>query len=94
MNIAFEQKIVASPEALVSVIAGESVILNCQNEQYYGLDEIGTAMWTKLTTSPTIQSAYDTLLEEYDVDAELLRKDISELVGNLSAQGLVEIHAA
>lgn len=94
MDIAFEQKIIASPEALVSVIAGESVILNCQNEQYYGLDEIGTEMWTKLTTSPTIQSAYETLLQEYDVDAELLRQDICELLGNLKAQGLVEIHAA
>jgi Coenzyme PQQ synthesis protein D (PqqD) len=94
MGIAFEQKITASPEALVSLIAGESVILNCDNEQYYGLDEIGTDMWTKLTTSPSIQAAYDKLLQEHDVDAELLRKDIFELVGNLSAQGLVEIHAA
>ncbi len=94
MSIAFEQKITASPEALVSLIAGESVILNCDNEQYYGLDEIGTDMWTKLTTSPSIQSAYDKLLQEYDVDAELLRQDICELVANLSAQGLVEIHAA
>jgi Coenzyme PQQ synthesis protein D (PqqD) len=94
MNIAFEQKVIASPEALVSVIAGESVILNCQNEQYYGLDEIGTDMWTKLTTSPTIQSAYEKLLQEYDVDADLLHQDICVLLGNLSAQGLVEIHAA
>ncbi len=94
MDFTFEQKITASPEALVSVIAGESVILNCKNEQYYGLDEVGTAMWTTLTTSPSIQSAYDTLLQEFDVDAELLRKDICELLENLKAQGLVEIHAA
>ena len=94
MKIAFEQKITASPEALVSLIAGESVILNCQNEQYYGLDEIGTDMWTKLTSSPTIQSAYDALLQEYDVDAELLRNDICVLLENLTAQGLIEIHAA
>lgn len=94
MKVSFDSRVVASAEALVSVIAGESVILNCQNEQYYGLDEVGTNMWTTLTTSPSIQSAYETLLQEYDVEAETLRQDICDLLENLTAQGLIEIHAA
>ncbi len=91
MNIAFEQKIIASPEALVSVIAGESVILNTKNEQYYGLDEVGTGMWAKLTTSDSIQAAYEALLNEYEVDEELLRQDLIDLIEKLQAQGLIKV---
>lgn len=91
MNIAFEQKIVVSPEALVSVIAGESVILNTKTEQYYELDEVGTGMWTKLTTSVSIQAAYEALLNEYEVDEESLRRDLIDLIKKLQAQGLIKI---
>ena len=91
MNIAFEQKIVASPEALVSVIAGESVILNTKTEQYYELDEVGTGMWTKLTASDSIQAAYEALLNEYEVDEESLRKDLVNLIEKLQTQGLIKI---
>lgn len=92
MAISFTCRVVAVPEALVSMIAGESVILNCKNEQYYGLDDVGTNMWTKLTSSPSIQSAYDALLAEYDVESDKLRTDLIELLEKLVAQGLIEIH--
>ena len=91
MNIAFEQKLIASPETLVSVIAGESVILNTKNEQYYGLDEVGTGMWTKLTTSASIQVAYEALLTEYEIDEDSLRKDLIELIEKLQVQGLIKV---
>ena len=48
-------------------------------------------MWTVLTTAPSLQKAYDTLLSEYEVEPEVLRKDMEDLLQKLVNQGLVEI---
>jgi len=89
--ISFDKRVNATPDTLINQVGGESVLLNLGSEKYYGLDEIGTSMWQALTTSESIQQAYDTLLGEYDVDGEVLRNDMSELIEKLSANGLVEI---
>jgi hypothetical protein len=43
------------------------VLLNLKSENYFGRDPVGTRMWTLLATSDSIQSAYEALLDEYDV---------------------------
>jgi Coenzyme PQQ synthesis protein D (PqqD) len=46
-----------------------------------------------LTTSPSVEAAYETLLEEYEVEPETLRQDLDDLLGKLAEQGLVEVHS-
>ena len=48
-------------------------------------------MWELLTSSESIQAAYDQLLDEYEVEAETLRRDMQNLISNLFDQGLLEI---
>jgi len=69
---------------------GEAVLLNLQNEMYYGLDEVGTRMWQLLTTSDSVQAAMDTMLEEFDVSPETLEQDLSKMIQELQEHGLVE----
>ena len=59
---------------------GESVFLNCDREEYFSLDEVGTRMLMVLQQSQTIESAYEVLIEEYDVEPEKLRQDLLTLV--------------
>lgn len=91
MPISFSQKVAVTTDTLINVIGDEAVLLNLKNESYYGLDEIGTRMWQVLTTHPSIQSAYDALLAEYEVAPETLRADLVELLSKLMEQGLIEI---
>jgi len=86
-----QQKVSLPPDTLIREVGGESVLLNLKNECYYGLDEVGTAVWKALAASGTIQGAYDALLAEYEVDGETLRRDLLELVEKLVDQGLIEI---
>ncbi len=75
-------------------LEGESVLLNLDSERYFGLDETGTHMWSVLSTCKSIEAAYRKLMDEYyEVDAQLLRRDLSELVGKLLDQGLVEVNS-
>lgn len=67
-------------------------MLNLKSEKYFGLDEMGTRMWVAITSSGSIQEAYETLLAQYDVEAERLRHDLSDLIGKLAEQGLIEVH--
>ena len=71
-------------------LAGEAVLLNLQNEMYYGLDEVGTRMWQLLTTSDSVQAAIDTMLKEFDVTPETLEQDVTKMINELQEQGLLE----
>ncbi|NLF76246.1 MAG: PqqD family protein, partial [Chloroflexi bacterium] len=57
-------------------------------------DEVGTSMWRALTGCETVQCAYQVLLDEYDVDPEVLRSDLSKLLEELVAHGLLELDPA
>jgi hypothetical protein len=91
MTISFNARVSVPPDILISELSGESVILNLKSECYFGLDEMGTRMWTALTTAGSVQAAYERLLAEYDVSEEQLKQDLIDLVGKLTEQGLVEV---
>ena len=86
---------VSVPEhTLFRELAGEAVLLNLESGTYFSLDEIGTYFWNALTTTSTLQEAYDFLLSEYDVEPENLRHDLSGLLDKLTGHGLVKIITA
>lgn len=93
MTFSFDQKLTITQDTLINHIEGESVLLNLKSENYFGLDPVGTRMWTLLATSDSIQSAYEALLDEYDVGADKLRMDMQELIEKLIANGLMEVAA-
>ncbi len=91
MDLDFSQRVIVPDDTLFREIDGESVILSLETQAYYGLDPVGTRMWNLLTTSASIQVAYQELLEEYEVEPTALRADLSELIGKLLEQKLVQI---
>ena len=91
MSISFAERLILPEDVLISNVEGESVLLNLNSERYFGLDEVGTRMLSVLTTSNSIQTAYEVLLEEYEVENETLRDDLAELIDRLVDQGLLEI---
>ncbi|NLW49901.1 MAG: PqqD family protein [Candidatus Brocadiaceae bacterium] len=90
-DVPFSQRVSAAENVLINVLDGEAVLLNLDNETYYGLDEVGARMWQVLMESDSIQSAYEALLDEYDVEPETLRADMRDLIARLVEQGLAEL---
>ncbi len=84
-------RVTVPAHVMVREVQGESVLLNLNSERYFGLDQVGTRMWATLTTSASVQAAYEALLGEYDVEAEQLRKNLQELIAKLVENGLVEV---
>lgn len=89
MTVSFSDRVAVPDGVLISQLQEESVILNLESERYFGLDDVGTRFLTVLTSSDSIESAYETLLAEYDVDSQALRHDLLELVEKLIDQGLL-----
>lgn len=69
---------------------GESVLLNLETERYFGLDHTGTRMLELATTMPSIDVAYEKLLEEFEVEPTLLLEHLSELLNRLVENGLLQ----
>ena len=89
MTISFSDRVTVPDDVLISNLQDESVILNLDRERYYGLDNVGTRFLSVLTTSESIESAYERLRDEYDVDPQILRNDLLALIENLVDQGLL-----
>lgn len=92
--VSFADRAEMLPHVLVRFLDKESVLLNLETERYYGLDETGTRMWQLLTSKPTIEAAYQELQNEFDVESELLRLHLTELVSRLVDNGLLQIQPA
>lgn len=91
MQISFSDRVRVPDDVLVSRLQEESVILNLDSERYFGLDNVGTRMFSVLSSSESIEAAYESLLNEFDVDGQVLRADLLALVENLVQQGIVEV---
>ena len=89
--VSFDLHATAPPDVIAREIDGETVLLDLEGGNYYGLDEIGTRMWVLLTTSPTIEAAFEVLLGEFDVDSGTLREDLTALVTRLTDEKLLEL---
>ena len=75
---------------MVRKVGEESVLLDLKTERYLGLDDVSARFWDLLTSGGSIQSAYETLLNEFEVDPDRLRKDVDDFVQELGELGLVE----
>ena len=93
MSLSSEMRIEIPEGVLLRELQGEAVILNLDSESYFGLDEVGTRMWAALASAPDVGAATRALLEEFDVPAEELARDLAEFVESLAAAGLVRVHS-
>ena len=72
---------------------GETVLLNLDNEQYYGLADVGSRLWQLIETGTTLGQATAMLLDEYNVQREVLHADLATVIADLNVNGLVLIDA-
>ncbi len=79
-------------DVLFRDLGGEAVLLNLENGKYYGLDDVGTRMWSLLAEHGRVERAYQALLGEYDVDEEQLLRDLLRLIDELAHNGLLQVN--
>lgn len=89
MNL--KQTITLSPDVISQEVSGETVLLDLQSENYFGLDEVGTRIWQLIKETSDLEAIYHTLLAEYEVSEERLQGDLKALLAEISSLGLVTL---
>jgi hypothetical protein len=95
MSVPFSARLTAGESVVISIFSdGESVLLNLETEYYFGLNDSGTLMWRRLTSAPTIEAAYSSLLGDFTmISPDELRVDLAELVEQLLENRLVKLES-
>lgn len=91
MKVSLLDRLVISPEVLCQEVNGEMVLLDLNSEAYFGLDATGTRIWQLIRETGDLQSAFQSMLAEYDVDEDQLHREFTDLISQLAEEGLVSI---
>jgi Coenzyme PQQ synthesis protein D (PqqD) len=89
--IVFADRVVVPSHVLVRNLDGETVLLNVETEKYFGLDRTGTQMWEKVTRAANVEEAFEALTSEFEVEPETLREHLTNLLGQLVENGLLQV---
>jgi hypothetical protein len=80
-----------SSGALIQLTGNEAIVLDTAGERYFGLNEVGARLWSRLATNPHLADAHHRLLEEFDVAPADLERDLITIVEQLVDAGLVTV---
>lgn len=89
-----EGSMVYAAERLASATApdeGETVIVDPQSGRYYGLDSYGVRVWAMLQRPRRVSELLAALMTEYDVERHVVLEDLTALIRELAAAGLVRV---
>ncbi len=94
MPLAFDRIRFLVPDSVISrPVDGITVVVDVATGRSFTLDEVGTRVWELLTTMPSAQAAYETLLQEFDADPAQMRDDVERLIDALTTNALIWIQA-
>lgn len=83
------------PDVVWRDVDGEVVLLNVVTGQYFGLDEVGSAVWALLIqdgdAGVTLAVLADRVVANFDVDPPTAAADIAALLTQLVDQQLVTV---
>ena len=91
MALTLDDTVVASGHQISCEVAGDAVILNKSDGEYYGLDPVGARVWALVDGPVTVAGIRDALLAEFDVETRRCEADLLKLLEDLARHGLLEI---
>ena len=79
-----------NPSVVTAALDEETVLLNVETGIYFGLDEIGTTIWSMMSSEQDSAAIVDAIVNEYDAPREQVASDVSSFIAMLESKGLVE----
>ena len=85
--------VVVAKKQVSCPLGDEAAVLNLKNSVYYGLDSVGSRVWTLLQQPRSVGELRDALLSEYEVEARRCEQDLLALLESMRSEGLIEVRA-
>jgi len=83
-------RVVVPDGVIARELDGETVLLNLDTGIYFGLDTVGTGIWRAIRANGSLQDALAAVEGDYDVERDVLRADLLDLVSRMLAKGLLQ----
>ena len=90
-QVSLESRVAIGGDVVCRELEGEAIILNLDSGTYFGLDSVGTRIWSLLQEYGSLRRTFELLEQEYDVEPERLKADILRLVEELRSNDLVRV---
>jgi hypothetical protein len=84
-----ERGFAVSPEVYVQEIEGECILLDLKSGSYFGLNAVGTRIWTLLAEGKNVGETVAAIEAEFDAPAAMIREDVRGLLAELREKGLL-----
>ena len=89
--VSLEAQVFVGEDVVSRELDGEAVILNLESGTYFGLDPVGTRIWSLLQKNGSLRETFETLQQEYEVAPNQLEQDLLRLVKELHGKGLLRL---
>lgn len=83
-----------SADVIFRELDGEAVLLDFASGRYFGLNAVGTRVWTLLAAGESVDAAIDAVTREFDASEDQVARDVEELINELVSRGLLIRDAA
>lgn len=90
-SVSLDHRVKIREEVLCRKLGERTVLFNPDSGCHYGLDPVGSRVWTLLAEQGSLRAALESLAEEYEVALDNLRRDTLGLIQKLQANGLVVV---
>jgi hypothetical protein len=78
---------------LAQTTADTTIILDPESGAYFTLDEVGSFVWDLCDGTRTLEEIASAICSEYDVSEATARQDVTDLVGQLETERLLDATA-
>ena len=78
-----------SPDVLYRDLEGQAVMLDLSSGLYFGLNEVGTRIWTLMAEGRDFSAIVQALAREFDADESTIERDVRDLVDVLRSRNLM-----
>lgn len=83
------------PSVVYREIAGEAILVPIRRpvsdmQSVYTLDSVGADIWNLIDGERTLGDILGVLLGEYDVEEDVLARDLNEFIGQLTSVGAIK----
>ena len=80
-----------SPHQVYTTLGNDAVVLELQAGNYFGMNDVGTAVWNFLQKPREVSDIIEHIVDNYEVPADQAEVEILSFLQNLVDKGLATV---